>query len=135
MIVTDRIRLTDDVDRFVFISHLIRWQQALNSARIIKLKELLEKDPNDNFTNYALGLEYASIKHYEQAIAQFEALRQREPDYIPTYYQLADTYRKVNQKDKALAIYKEGITRARNVRDLHAASELEAAMDEMEDEE
>jgi tetratricopeptide (TPR) repeat protein len=107
----------------------------VNSARIIKLKEFLEKDPNDNFTNYALGLEYASIMHYEQAIAAFEQLRQRDPNYIPTYYQLADTYRKVNQKEQALAIYKDGITRARNARDLHAASELEAAMDEMEDEE
>jgi tetratricopeptide (TPR) repeat protein len=106
----------------------------VNSARIIKLKEILEKEPNDNFTNYALGLEYASIKHYEQAIATFEALRQRDPEYIPTYYQLADTYRKINDKAKALVIYKEGITRARTARDLHAASELEAAMDEMEDE-
>ena len=107
----------------------------MNSARIIKLKEFLEKDPNDNFTTYALGLEYASIKHYEQAISIFEQLRQRDPEYIPTYYQLADTYRKFNQREKALAIYKEGIARARNARDLHAASELEAAMDEMEDEE
>ncbi len=107
----------------------------MNSDRIAKLKEFLKKDPNDNFTNYALGLEYASIKDFEQAIAAFEQLRERDPEYIPTYYQLADTYRKVNQKDKALAIYKVGITRARNARDLHAASELEAAMDEMEDEE
>ena len=107
----------------------------MNFARILKLKEFLEKDPNDTFTTYALGLEYASIKLYEQAITTLEQLRQREPDYIPTYYQLADTYRKVNQKEQALAIYKEGITRARNTRDLHAASELEAAMDEMEDEE
>jgi tetratricopeptide (TPR) repeat protein len=107
----------------------------VNFARIIKLREFLEKEPNDTFTIYALGLEYASIKLYEQAIATFEDLRQREPDYIPTYYQLAGTYRKVNQKDKALAIYKDGIVRARTARDLHAASELEAAMDEMEDEE
>jgi tetratricopeptide (TPR) repeat protein len=107
----------------------------VNSARIIKLKEFLEKDPNDNFTNYALGLEYASIKHFEQAIATFEQLRQRDPEYIPTYYQLAGTYREFGQRDKALAIYKEGIIRARNARDLHAASELEAAMDEMADEE
>ena len=106
----------------------------MNSARIVKLKQFLEQDPNDNFTNYALGLEYASIKHYEQAIATFEALINRAPEYIPTYYQLADTYRHINQKEKALAIYREGIMRARAANDLHALSELQAAMDDLDDE-
>lgn len=122
-----------------FCFFLIRLNNAsisdsVNSARIVKLKEFLEKDPNDNFTKYALGLEYASIKHYEQAIATFEALCQRDPDYVPTYYQLADVYRQVNQKEKALAVYREGIMRARSANDLHAVSELQAAMDELEDE-
>jgi len=103
-------------------------------SRLEKLQEFLAKDPNDNFTRYAIGLEYASVKDYPNAIKSLEELRSLDPMYVPTYYQLASFYRETDDPEKALEIYQLGIKTARQANDLHAASELQAALDELEDE-
>jgi tetratricopeptide (TPR) repeat protein len=91
-------------------------------------------DPDDSFTKYAIGLEYASMKEYPAAITNFEELLAKDPAYVATYYQLADAYRISGNSEKAIATYKEGITAAKKANDPHTASELQAAWDEMEDE-
>ena len=79
-----------------------------------------------------VGLEFAKEKNFADAIKTLEELHSRDANYIPTYYMLGGYYRETGDKDKARATYQEGITRARAVRDLHAASELDAALDELE---
>lgn len=103
-------------------------------SRLEKLQQFLTLDPDDSFTRYAIGLEYAAIKDYPTAITAFEELCAKDPDYVATYYQLADAYRITGDKGKATETYHTGITIARKVNDLHAASELQAALDDMEDE-
>jgi predicted Zn-dependent protease len=103
-------------------------------SRLEKLQEFLAADPNDSFTRYAIGLEYAKAGNYQDAIRALEELRGRDPGYIPTYYMLGGYYRETKDNATAEAIYKEGITKARAANDLHAASELQAALDELEDE-
>ncbi len=103
-------------------------------SRLEQLQKFLEIDPNDSFTRYAIGLELASLKSYDKAIEQFEALRASDPEYVATYYQLASAYREDGNKVKAAEIYSVGITTARKMNDLHAAGELQAALEEMEDE-
>jgi tetratricopeptide (TPR) repeat protein len=104
------------------------------SSRLDKLKEFLAADPNDAFTRYAIGLEYGKIGDRENAIRSLEDLRADQPNYVPTYYQLASFYRESGATEKALEIYKTGIAIARKESDLHAASELQQALDELEDE-
>ncbi len=104
-------------------------------SRLEQLQKFLEQDPNDSFTRYAIGLELASMKSFDKAIEQFESLRSVDPSYVATYYQLASAYREMKNRAKAEEIYKSGIAVARKANDLHAASELQQAMDEMEDEE
>lgn len=104
-------------------------------SRLEQLQKFLEQDPNDSFTRYAIGLELASMKSYDKAIEQFEALRTADPAYVATYYQLARAYREAKNNVKAEEIYNAGIAIARKANDFHAASELQAAMEEMEDEE
>lgn len=103
-------------------------------SRLAALQSFLEQDPNDSFTRYAIGLEHAKESNYADAIKTLEELRGRDPNYIPTYYMLGGYYRETGERDNARAIYQEGITRARAARDLHAASELDAALDELESE-
>ncbi len=102
--------------------------------RLAALQQFLAQDPKDSFTRYAIGLEYAKALNYAEAIRTLEELRARDPNYIPTYYMLASYYRETAEKQKATAIYHEGIAKARAVHDLHAASELDAALDELESE-
>ncbi len=103
-------------------------------TRLEKLQEFLKADPKDSFTHYAIGLEYLSIKDFPKATQMFEELIAQDPGYVATYYQLADCYRQMKEKAKAKLCYQNGITQARKANDLHTASELEMAMDEMEEE-
>ena len=102
--------------------------------RLAALQQFLAQDPNDSFTRYAIGLEHAKALNYAEAIQTLEELRSRDPNYIPTYYMLASYYREIADTAKARATYREGIAKARAARDLHAASELDAALDELESE-
>ena len=102
-------------------------------SRLEQLQKFLEQDPRDSFTRYAIGLEYASKKDLDLAIQSFEELRSLDASYVPTYYQLAACYRDKSDRTNAEAIYKLGISQARAANDLHAASELQAALDELDD--
>ena len=103
-------------------------------TRLEKLLQFLAEDPNDSFTRYAIGLEFGGQKNYLEAIRWMEELRAECPDYVPTYYQLASYYRELKKKNEAKAIYKKGIEVARQQNDLHAASELQLAFEELETE-
>jgi Tfp pilus assembly protein PilF len=103
-------------------------------TRLEKLQEFLKADPSDSFTRYAIGLEYLSLKDFPKAAEMFEALIINDPGYVATYYQLADCYRQMKENEKATESYHKGIIQARAAGDLHAASELQMALDELEDE-
>ena len=104
-------------------------------TRLEKLQEFLKVDPADSFTRYAIALEHRSIGDLQSAVENFQALVESDPGYVATYYMLADCYRQQKNKEEALSCYKKGIKEARTANDLHAVSELQAAMDEMNDEE
>jgi predicted Zn-dependent protease len=107
---------------------------VIEVSRLATLQQFLAQDPNDSFTRYAIGLEYAKEKNFAEAIRTLEELRLRDANYIPTYYMLASYYRELDATEQARVIYHEGIAKARAARDLHAASELDAALDELESE-
>ncbi len=104
-------------------------------TRLEKLQEFLKSDPDDSFTRYAIGLEYRAMQDMLKAIEIFEALVISDPGYAATYYQLADCYRQMKENEKAKSCYRKGIIQARAAQDLHAAGELQMALDELEDEE
>lgn len=101
-------------------------------SRLEKLQAFLEQDANDSFTRYAIALEYAKEKNFLSAIETLEELRARDSGYVPTYYMLGEYYREIGEKQKAAQTYNDGIGVARAANDLHAASELAAALDELE---
>lgn len=102
-------------------------------SRLEKLHELLVQDPADSFTRYAIGLEHMSAKNFDAAAAAFEELLRLDPDYLATYYQLGAVYSELARMDDARAIYNTGIAVARKAGDAHTASELQAALDEIEE--
>ena len=72
--------------------------------RIIRLKELLEKEPEDSFLQHALGLEYTKIGKFDEALSMFEKLLKEKEDYIPSYYHLAKLLVEQNKIEKAIEI-------------------------------
>ena len=78
--------------------------------RIEILKGFLENDPRDSFSRYALALEYVKLGQTDNARREFEFVRDHDPGYVATYFQLAQLYRNLGLKHEAEKTYRTGIT-------------------------
>ena len=105
-----------------------------NQERIKAFTELLAKNPDDSFSRYALALEYVSLGEIEGAITALKELIQRDPKYLAAYHQLGRLYCKVNNTIEAKKIYRQGIELATETNDIHAKTEMEEELEEIEDE-
>ena len=103
----------------------------MREKRIAQLRELIEQDPNDSFSRYALALEYAAIDNTAEALTLLEDLLQRDNSYVPTYQQLGYLYQKLGRRDDAAKIFNRGIQIAAQQGDSHARSEMQDALDEL----
>src|SRR6266480_4055022 len=82
----------------------------------------------DPFAWYGLAMEYRSLERYDDALAAFEALRSREPGYVPMYLMCGQMLEKMGRSVDARAWLGAGIEAARSKGDAHALSELEGAL-------
>ena len=105
----------------------------MKEQRIGKLKALLEQDPNDSFSRYALALEYAGANDSNQALVLLEDHVTRDPSYVPAYQQLGYLYEKLGRLQNAAAAFNKGIEIAVQQGDRHAQSEMQDALDSLED--
>ena len=71
----------------------------MNNARLDLLYKYLKDDPNDPFNLYAIATEYKRVNP-SKAIEYYEKLIRQHPDYLPTYYHLAETYISLEQEDE-----------------------------------
>ncbi|MEL6534760.1 MAG: tetratricopeptide repeat protein [Bacteroidota bacterium] len=98
----------------------------MNKARLDQLLVYLNEDPNDPFHWYAVGNEYRSADP-EKALEYFSQLRAKFPEYLPTYYVLAELYSELEETELAEEVFKEGIALAEKLRELKALAELKNA--------
>jgi len=103
-----------------------------DETRVATLKEILAANPNDAFARYALGLEYSNAGDTDAALAEFRQLVAAHPDYTNGYFMAAQTLARAERKDEATAMLQQGIESARRTRNQHAASEMEAMLEELE---
>jgi tetratricopeptide (TPR) repeat protein len=104
----------------------------MDDSRLEILLQSLAESPRDNFTRYLVALEYTKLNRHEEAVVQFEQLLNEHPDYVPTYYQYAQLCENLGRNEDAIRIYRLGLVAARQAGDLHAASEIQAALDVLE---
>lgn len=96
--------------------------------RIAQLNDFIKETPQDPFLHYALTMEYLKLGDNERTRAGFENMVTVYPDYVGTYYHYAKFLEKQNEKDAAEKIYTDGILVANKMRNRHAMSELQAAL-------
>ena len=101
-------------------------------SRLEQLEKFLEEEPADTFTHYAIALEYIAKRNYDEAIAKFEEVLALDPNYVAAYHQLGLLYVRLDLVDDARKIFEQGIRVADQIRDAHARSEMEDALDELE---
>ena len=101
----------------------------MNKERLELLKQYLKESPSDPFIIYAIATEYLEGDP-EKALKYFELLIDNHPDYIPTYYHLANLYRDMGQNHQARQIYEAGLQKALKAHDTLAHRELKNAYEE-----
>ena len=99
--------------------------------RVEILKGFLADDPKDSFSRYALALEYVKLGRSDDARREFETVRNTDPSYVATYFQLGQLYRNLGMTGEAAETYRAGIAIATRAGDSHTQSELQAALDEL----
>ncbi len=102
-------------------------------GRIEKLLEFLQASPNDSFLRHALALEYIKAGNNAEAKKLFEAILEREPGYVGSYYHLGKLLERSGNIDDAIKVYERGMEETKKVNDRHAYSELQGALEEISD--
>lgn len=102
-------------------------------SRIEKLHEFLLASPDDSFLQHALALEYVKINNDTAAQQLFETILHREPGYVGSYYHLGKLLERNGNTEKAIEVYRRGMIETKKTNDRHAYSELQAAVEDLED--
>ena len=95
-------------------------------SRLEKLLEFIKNEPNDEFLKYALATEYLRLNQTVKALEYYQDLVTNHPAYVGTYYHLGKLYEALDRKQEAISTYETGMKVARDKRDNHAFSELQA---------
>ncbi len=103
------------------------------APRIASLIEMLEKEPEDLFLNYALAMEYISLPDWAAAKQQLSKVIKINPTYIPAFYQLGKVHEATQHFDLAISYYKQGLTFAREQKNNKALNEFNEAIFMLED--
>ena len=98
-------------------------------SRLQQLLAFLEDDPKDPFTLYAIATEYRE-KEPERAMEYYNTLLAEHPDYVGTYYHAGKMLEQLKKPDEAEKVYRLGLSVARKAGQMHAASELQQALNQ-----
>lgn len=105
----------------------------MKNPRRDSLIEMLNKEPDDLFLNYALAVEFVAEKKYKEAENQFLKTLLLNKEYLPCYYQLGQTAEKLNNEKEALGYYHKGAELAKKQNNNKALNELNEAIWLLED--
>jgi predicted Zn-dependent protease len=99
--------------------------------KLAALNEILQLDPTNAFARYGLAMEHVAQGNPEAALLEFETLIGQTPDYVPAYQMSGQTLMKLGRNEAALLRLRDGIATANRLGNAHAASEMQAAVDEL----
>lgn len=99
------------------------------SARLESLRSLIAQDPKNTFLRYGLAMELKNLGLNEDAVAEFRALIEANPDYCAAYFHGGRTLESLLRLDEARAVYEAGIAAAKRTGDTHAAGEMQSALE------
>ena len=96
-------------------------------SRLQQLLAFYEDDPHDPFTIYALATEYRASAPL-RAWDYYQKLLAEHPDYVGTYYHAGKLLEGFGRKEEAEQVYRKGLVVSRKAGQLHAASEIQQAL-------
>jgi Tfp pilus assembly protein PilF len=102
--------------------------------RIEKLKEFLQREPEDPFIKHALALEYWKAGDTAKARRLLEDILAKDPGAVGSYYQLGKLLEGMGESRLALEWYEKGMAAAKTAGEKRAYNELRAAYDDLVEE-
>lgn len=100
--------------------------------KIAMLTGILAQNPSDSFARYGLAMAHLSDGNTDAALAEFSTTIEHNGDYVPAYQMAAQTLAKLNRSDDAKQMLERGLAAASRTGNGHAASEMQALLDELE---
>ena len=95
------------------------------------LKEILAQNPDDIFARYGLAMEYSKMGDVAGALAEFNSLLEKRPDYIAGYQMAAQMLVSAERADEARSYLERGIAAAGRAGNQHAESEMTMLLEEI----
>lgn len=102
-------------------------------SRMDMLMDMLKKEPEDLFLNYAIGLEHLSEQAYSEAEIQFKKVIALNENHLAAYYQLGKVFETQQKKTEAITYYKLGLEKAQEQKDNKTINEFNEAIFLLED--
>lgn len=102
----------------------------MEGSRYAKLVEMLDKQPDDLFLQYALAMEYLGMQKPGDAEKLFRNIIATDEHYVAAYYQLGKLLEPANEHE-AINIYEKGMEEAQLKNDRKTVNEFRAALDEL----
>ena len=102
----------------------------MNQDRIETLHQLIARDPEDVFSLYALGLEYAE-HDAQRSQTYFTRVLDLEPNYVAAYFQLGKLFAREGDESEARHWLELGMSVAQQVGDSHAHEEMQDFLDQL----
>ncbi len=101
--------------------------------RIEQLLDLMKSSDRDSFLQHALALEYIKAGTDSKAEVLFFEILEQDPGYVGSYYHLGKLLERAGRSAEAISVYQRGVEEAQKAKDLHAASELRGALENLEE--
>ena len=102
-----------------------------DNNRLEQLSALVKQNPGNLLARYGLAMEYVQRGDDHKALESFRELMTSNPNYVAPYYQAGRLLQKMGETHGAREVFEQGITASSRAGDLHAKSELEAALAEL----
>lgn len=102
------------------------YPNSLAPNRLEVLKQMLAQDPSNTFARYGVAMEHVNTGQLEDAMTEFQALVETDPNYSAAYFHGGQTLEKLGRVEEAKDFYRRGIS---VTGDPHALGELQAALD------
>ena len=98
------------------------------NKRLAFLEQHCAAGTADSFAFYGLGMEYRKEGRVDDAIATFEKLKAKDPDYVPVYLMAGQMLVDAGRGAEARNWLETGVAVAQRKGDEHALGELESAL-------
>ncbi len=102
----------------------------MNNERFSILESFLKEEPEDPFNWYAIAMEYKPID-LAKSKEYLTHLLTHFPDYLATYYQMAEIRIDASQKEDAEKVLEKGIALAKKQQDTNTLRELQKLLNNL----